>query len=171
MYISRGEEMKSLVLLLSGVVIGSFLTMLLAQRAAYFTAAEQLARISSDFERTAKKLAAEGKQKDAERELVAAIGLRNAIAKIDEHDIIPPIGAPGSMMLEVLLHPREPSIKISDIYSDRATTFMYECALIELSFPRDQEGAKVAERNSLVAHYPKSNPANCAAIGAVFWTK
>lgn len=167
----RLRVLTGIVLVLIGVVGGSLLTSLLAQRAAYFQTAEQLALISSDLERSAKALAAEGKTKLAERQLVAAIGLRNALSTIDESELTPPLGAPWAMLLELLFNPVEPSLNIKKIYSDRATSFMYECALIDMSFPPDQEEVRVRERDNVVARYPNSNAANCAVLARSFLSK
>lgn len=163
---------KRLVFALLGFAIGCLLTAVLAQRASYFWTMEQLARISFSFEEDAKKAAASGRKEDAKQSLIAALRLRQAVAETGtNYHLIWPIDMPAAMVLEVVQDPMQPTMRLDSAFSDPSVTFVYECALVALSFSSAEDQIRNREFSIVAAKYPKSVPENCASVGSAYWAK
>ena len=153
---------------LVGITVGMALMAILAQRSDYYAQEERIAEISSELERSAKSLLAKGDREGAATDFAAAIAIRNRLAVPDEPR---PLTDGLSMIPEVLVSPLRPSMQTHEAYGDPGVSFMYECALVQVAYRDDDIDGRTRAFAKIKARYPKSNAANCEALGKTFWAK
>lgn len=154
---------------LLGGAAGAGTTALLAQRASYYWATQNLSKQAAVFETAAKADASDGQETRARDELAASILIRRQIADMRAPDLSWPVNMPFSMALDVITSPNSPVLNAGAAYASRSTSFLLDCAYTEIQARAASRELQSTNWDAIVSKYPGSNASNCSMLGKEYW--